>query len=484
MNNPAYFQSAPEIALSIRRETSSIVEIVEAHLERTEARNGRTNAFVEVYADDALDAAREADRAVRSGDEIGPLHGVPLAVKDNYAVDNKRFTNGSVPLSDNIADHDDLTVKQLREAGAIVIGKTNTPEFATKGVTDNDLFGPTGTPFDRARMAGGSSGGSAAAVGDGMAPLGLGTDGGGSLRIPASACGVFGMKPSFGRVPIPLRPDGFAHLTPMRGRGPLTRTVEGGAMLLDVLAGSHPSDPLTLETSETDYVAATRQPISNLTIGYTVDLDGAFPIDERVREVFYEAVDTFKSTPAEFVEVQPTLPRSRKEMYDCWKTGFTVVLAEVLANLKQDGMDLLGDHREELDTHNVADAEAAMELSAVEYRRTNVIRTEVYEAFQSLFAEYDLLLLPTIAVPPFEHGQWGPETIEGESIDPILEWALTWLFNLTGHPAASVPAGFTNGGLPVGMQIVGPRFADERVFAASASFERINPWHDAYDELY
>jgi len=180
-----------------------------------------------------------------------------------------------------------------------------------------------------------------------------------------------------------------------------------------------------------------------LTIGYTVDLCGTFPIDERVREAFHGAVDTFKSTPAEFVEVQPTLPRSRKEMYDCWKTGFTVVLAEVLANLKQDGTDLLGDHREQLDAHNVADAEAAMELSAVEYRRTNVIRTEIYEAFQSLFAEYDLLLLPTIAVPPFEHGQWGPETIEGEPIDPILEWTLTWLFNLTGHPAASVPAGFT-----------------------------------------
>jgi len=484
MTDPVYFQSVPELALAVRRGSQSVVDIVEAHLDRIEARNEHTNAFVDVYAEDALESAREADSAVANGGEIGPLHGVPLAVKDNYAVAGKRFTNGSVPLADNVADHDDLTVRQLRDSGAIILGKTNTPEFATKGVTDNDLFGPTGTPFDHTRMAGGSSGGSAAAVGDGMAPLGLGTDGGGSLRIPASACGVFGMKPSFGRVPIPLRPDGFAHLTPMRGRGPLTRTVEGGAMLLDVLAGPHPSDPLTLETDETDYIAATRQSISDLTIGYSADLGGVFPLDERVREAFYGGVDAFKSTAAEFVEINPELPHSRKTMYDCWKTGFSVVLAEGLENLKQDRIDLLGDHRTELDEHNVADAEAAIELGAVEYRRTNVIRTEVYEAFQSLFAEYDLLLLPTIAVPPFEHGKWGPETVEGESVDPILEWALTWLFNLTGHPAASVPAGFTDEGLPIGMQIVGPRFADKRVLAASGAFERVQPWHDAYDKLH
>ncbi|MFC7249283.1 amidase [Halomicroarcula sp. GCM10025324] len=483
MTDPLCFRSVPELALEMRRDTVSAVDVVEAHLERIEDRDERTNAFVEVFERDALAAAREADRARREGEELGPLHGLPVAVKDNYAVGGKRFTNGCVPLSENVAEEDDLTVRQLREAGAVVIGKTNTPEFATKGVTDNDLFGATGTPFDRTRMAGGSSGGSAAAAGDGMAPIGLGTDGGGSLRIPASACGVFGMKPSFGRVPIPLRPDGFAHHTPMRGRGALTRTVEGAAMVLDVLSGYHPSDPFTVETGESDFVAATRRPISDMTIAYSVDLGGTFPVDERVRRRFHEAVDAFKSGPAEFVEVDPELPRSRTEMYRCWKTGFSVVLAEALEHMKQDGTDLLGEHREALDAQNVADAEAAMELGAVEYRRTDVVRTEVFEAFQSLFAEYDLLLLPTIAVPPFEHGKWGPEEVEGESVDPVLEWALTWLFNLTGHPAASVPAGVTRGGLPVGMQIVGPRFADQRVLAASGAFERIKPWHDTYDEL-
>ncbi|MFC6864359.1 amidase [Halomicroarcula sp. GCM10025817] len=484
MTNAICFQSVPELAVQVRRGTVSAVDVVEAHLGRIEARNERTNAFVKVYGEDALAAARKADNARRKGEELGQLHGLPVAVKDNYAVAGKPFTNGSVPLSGNVAEEDDLTVRQLREAGAIVIGKTNTPEFATKGVTDNDLFGATGTPFDPTRTAGGSSGGSAAAAGDGLAPIGLGTDGGGSLRIPASACGVFGMKPSFGRVPIPLRPDGFTHHTPMRGRGALTRTVEGAATVLDVLSGSHPSDPFAVETGETDFVAATRRPISDLTIAYSVDLGGTFPVDERVRRRFHKAVDAFKSGPATFVEVEPEMPRSRKAMYHCWKTGFSVVLAEALENMREDGTDLLGDHRKELDDHNVADAEAAKELGAVEYRRSDVVRTEVFEAFQSLFAEYDLLLLPTMAVPPFEHGKWGPEEIEGEPVDPILEWTLTWLFNLTGHPAASVPAGVTREGLPVGMQVVGPRFADERVLAASGAFERIEPWYDAYDERH
>jgi Asp-tRNA(Asn)/Glu-tRNA(Gln) amidotransferase A subunit family amidase len=482
MTDGVCFLPAPELTVAIRRGSLSAVEVVEAHLRRIEQRNEQVNAFVDVYAEDALEAAREADRALERGEELGALHGVPVAVKDNYAVAGERFTNGSVPLANTVAEEDDLTVRHLREAGALVIGKTNTPEFATKGVTDNDLFGPTGTPFEPTRTAGGSSGGSAAAAAAGMAPFGLGTDGGGSLRIPASACGVFGMKPSFGRVPIALRPDGFGHHTPMRGRGALTRTVEGGAMLLEALCGPHPADPFSLEARDSDFRAATRRSIADLTVGYTVDLGGTFPIDDRVRRVFRDAVDAFRATPATFEEVDPTLPRSRAEMYDCWQTGFSVTLAAALENLKRAGTDLLGEHRDDLDKHNVAAAERAMELSAVEYRRTNVVRTDVYEAFQSLFAEYDLLVLPTLAVPPFEHGTWGPSEIEGEQIDPILEWALTWPFNLTGHPASSVPAGFTDAGLPVGMQIVGPRFADGLVLAASGSFERVRPWHDAYEE--
>jgi len=483
MTRPVFRLPAPELALRIRRGDLSPVEVVDAHLDRIAARDDAINAFVDVYEADARSAAREAERAVERGDELGPLHGLPLAVKDNYAVGGKRFTNGSVPLADNVAAADDPTVARLKDAGAIVIGKTNTPEFATKAVTDNDLFGPTGTPFDPERMAGGSSGGSAAAAAAGMVPLALGTDGGGSLRIPASACGVFGIKPSFGRVPVPLRPDGFSHHTPMRGRGPQTRTVEGGAMLLDVLSGPNPADPFSLEASDVDLVAATRQSVANLTVGYTADLDGTFPIDDRVRGVFRDAVAAVDDTPATVTAASPVLPSPRDELYACWEAGFAVILAEVLETLKRDGRDLLGDHRDELDPTNVELAERGMEMSAVEYRRWDVVRTELFDAVQSFFETYDALLVPTIAVPPFEHGAWAPDTVDGEPVDSTLGWTLTWLFNLTGHPAASVPAGFTDEGLPVGMQIVGPRFADDRVLALSGAFERVRPWHDAYDRL-
>lgn len=481
--SPLHANSVPELAFEIRRGSLSSVAVVDHYIARIRDLDDRINAFVEVYADDARVAAEEADRAVDRGDALGPLHGLPVAVKDNYAVGGKRFTNGSVALADNVAESDDLTVTQLKEAGAIVIGKTNTPEFATKAVTDNKLFGPTGTPFDPDRTAGGSSGGSAAAAAAGLSPLALGTDGGGSLRIPASACGVFGMKPSFGRVPIPLRPDGFSHHTPMRGRGPQTRTVAGGAMMLSVLAGPHPSDPFSLPDAETDLVDATRRPLTDVHIGYTPDLDGAFPIDRAVRDTFGDAVDALRSTEATLTEASPQLPRHRHELYDCWAAGFAVILAEVCENMRRSGTELLGEHRDELEPSNVALAERGLSMSAVEYRRQDVVRTELFEAVQSFFDQYDALLLPTVAVPPFEHGQWKPDTVAGEPIEHDLGWTLTWLFNLTGHPAASVPAGFTDDGLPVGMQIVGPRFADDLVLAISGAFERVRPWYDAYDRL-
>lgn len=476
------YTPAVDLARQIRRGDRSPIEVVDAFIERIHQRNDTINAYTELFENEAREHARAAEQAVTDGEELGPLHGVPIAVKDNIALGGKRFTHGSVPLAENVADEDDLVVTRLKEAGVIVLGKTNLPEFATKGVTDNRLFGATGNPFDPDRMSGGSSGGSAAAAADGMAALALATDGGGSARIPASACGVYGMKPSFGRIPVPLRPDGFVHHTPMRARGPQARTVEDAAVMIDVMAGPHPSDPFTLPDTGVDYVAATRQSIADLEIAYSTDL-GAFPIDERVRTVFEDAVDDLHRTGATLTDASPAFEHSRAEMLESWATGFHAVLAETMANLKDEGLDLLGDHRDELEPSNVEAAEIGLALSAVEYRQADIVRTAVFETIQDLFDECDLLATPTLAVPPFEHGIWGPEEVAGEEIDPTFGWCLTWLFNLTGHPAASVPAGFTDDGLPVGMQLVGPRFADETVLAASGAFERIAPWHDAYDTL-
>jgi len=483
MSRNLCYRSAAQLARQIRLGEVSPVDVVDAHFERIHEYNGEINAYIDLYEEDAREQAKEAEKAVRNSENLGPLHGVPLSVKDNIAVAGKRYTNGVVPFEDNVADEDDATVERLKDAGAIIIGKTNLPEFATKAVTDNELFGPTGNPFDSGKMTGGSSGGAAAATAAGLATLSLGTDGGGSARIPASACGVFGMKPTFGRLPTVLRPDGLAHYNPMRSKGPLTRTVEDGALVLDVLSGYHPDDPFSLPDDDADYVEATREPIDDLDIAYSVDM-GVFPIDERVRSIFDDAIDTLAKSGATLTEAAPDFGHSREKMLGSWEVGFFLVLAEALELIKEnEGLDLLEDHRDELEANNVEAAETGLAMSAVDYRKNDVIRTDVFEAVQSLFEEYDLLVTPTLAVPPFEHGIWGPDTVDGEQVNEVIGWCLTWLFNMTGHPAASVPAGFTDDGLPVGLQIIGPRFEDATVLSACGTYERLEPWHDEYDRV-
>lgn len=479
MNPSLHYKPAVGLARDIRTGDVSPVDVVDHFFNRIDQLDDEINAYVDLYPEEARKKAREAEHAVEAGEQLGPLHGVPIAIKDNIPIEGKRFTNGSVPLSDNVADKDDITVRLLKDAGAIIIGKTNTPEFATKAVTDNKLFGPTGTPFDPSKTAGGSSGGSAAASAAGMAALTLGTDGGGSARIPASACGTFGMKPTFGRLPTVLRPNGFGHHHPMRSKGPQTRTVADGALILDILKGYAPGDPFTLPDEDVSYLEATQRSIHGLDIAYTSDL-GTWPIDSRVRTIFDSAVGDLKSTGATLDDVEINFEYTRSKMLESWKSGFYVVLAETLKLMEENGMDPFGEQREEFEPTNIEAAEIGREMSAVEYRRHNIVRTQAFEAIQEVFDDHDLLVTPTLAVPPFEHGKWGPSEINGEEIDHIIGWCLTWLFNLTGHPASSVPAGFTDDGLPVGMQIIGPRFADATVIAASAEYERVAPWQDEY----
>jgi len=480
MSRDPCFIPASELSRRIRRGEMSVESVVRAHLNNIHQRNEDVKAYIDIFEDAALEAAHEADLAVERGSELGPLHGVPLAVKDNFPVSGQAYTMGSAALAGNIASTNSPAVQQLKEAGAIVIGKTNLPEFGSKGITDNDLFGPTATPFDTDRTAGGSSGGSAVAAAAGMATLGLGTDGGGSLRIPASACGVFGMKPTFGRAAFSNRPYGFGNHTPMISPGPQTRTVEGGAMLLEAIRGVHKTDPYSVGERDTNLVAASQQSIAELDVGYTVDLGGLFPIDDRVKSVFFEAIETFKSSPASFEQASPTFSQNRTEMYECWEVGFQVRIAEAVKEICENKAEPRSEVLPLFDEMNVDAFQRIEKMNVLEYRELDKMRAEIFEAIQSYFEDFDLLVLPTLTVPPFKHGDSTPQPVNGEPMTSTLEWALTWVFNLTGHPVASVPAGFTNGGLPVGMQIVGPRFGDERVLAASETFERMQPWHGSY----
>lgn len=478
--------SAAELARRVRAGDLSPVDVVDAHLARIDDLDDGINAYVTVLADEARDRAREIERAIERGEDPGPLAGVPIAVKDLEDVAGVATTHGSKPLADDVPEESAPFVERLRDAGGIVLGKTNTPEFGHKGTTDNLVAGATGTPFDPSRNAGGSSGGSAAAVAAGMAPIAQGSDGGGSVRIPSAWSGVFGLKATYRRIARPSQPDAFSH-TPFSQLGPHARTVEDAALMMDVLAGPGPGDPMVAPDDGTDYLGALDRDVSDLRVAYCPDL-GVFPLDERVSAMVDDAVRAFEECGATVERVERVFENSHTELYESWVRMFEVKFGALSENLKEShGIDYLGEDRADT-TPTFADAiETGMATSAVEYKRGDNVRTSAFLDVQDVLADYDLLVSATLAVPPVENrddgGTVGPSEIDGEPVDPLVGWCLTYPFNMTGHPAASVPAGLDEDGLPVGLQLVGRRFEDETVLAASAAFERERPWIDTYDEI-
>lgn len=474
---------ATELAELVRRRELSPVAIVDAHLARIEEIGARTNAFVTVTAEAARAAARRAERAVLDGEPLGPLHGVPVAIKDMVPTAGVRTTLGSRPFADWVPDADGREVRVLVGAGAIVLGKTNTPEFAARGTTDNLIFGPTSTPFAPGYNAGGSSGGAAAAVADGLAPLAQASDGGGSIRIPASCCGVYGIKATYGRVPSGSRPNAWFTHTPNLQSGPVARTVRDAALMLGVMATPDARDPLALPAWGEDPVAACDLPIEGLRIGYSPDL-GDFPVDPEVAAICREAVDAFRQAGATVVDVEVDLRHPHEELAQLWRRQVGVLYAIDAALFARAGIDLLGEHRAELSAELVELMELGNRQTAVEHRLDDVVRTDVLDGIDAAFEQVDLLVCPTLTAPPPPNADdgntLGPREVAGRPVDPEIGWCMTYPFNFSGHPAASIPAGRTAAGLPVGLQIVGRRFADADVLAASAAYERVRPWQDTF----
>jgi len=479
MSNHIHETSVTELQEEIRRGSLSPVELVDTYLERIAERNDELNAYITVIEDDARERAREAEKKAKSGAFDGPLHGIPVAIKDLLGHKRGvRHTYGAKPFADNVSDHTATFVKRLEENGGIVLGKTNTPEFGYKGTTDNAIVGATGTPFDVAKTAGGSSGGSAAAVAAELAPFAQGSDVGGSVRIPAACCGVYGFLPTYGRVPYAHRPDGFISHTPFLGIGPLTRSVEDASLMLDVIDGFHPRDPLGAPDTGTNYRAATSRSIDDFDIAYSPDLE-VFPVESDVERTVRSAAESLEDADATVTEVDLGLDLSRDDLVDFHVTVMGPYYAELAHNYRQEyGIDLL-DRSDEIPDPVVDMIEAGNEISATDYRLADVVRTTFFDAIQDCFEEYDLLVTPTLGTTPFDKTLFGPGQVDGEEIDPFLGWFLTFPINMIGSPAASIPAGFVDG-LPVGMQVVGQRFADEDVIAASSAFERLRPWQDEY----
>ena len=477
------WSSAAELALRIRRRELSPVELMTSTIERIERRNPSLNAFVHLDFEQAMERARAAEAAVGSGAALGLLHGVPTAMKDlfDFKPGWPSTFGGIRALRDMVIDAYCTYAERMEAAGAILVGKTNAPVMGLRGIADNYLFGPTHNPFDLSRNPGGSSGGSAAAVADGLVSIAEGTDGGGSIRIPAAWCNVYGYKSSFGRVPWTGRPNAFAGLTPFIFEGTLTRTVEDAALGLQVLAGPDSRDPFSLLDTP-DFRAALSRPVKGWRVAYSPNFD-VYPVESSVAGAVAEAVRAFVEAGATVEETKVGIKRSQRELSDTWNRLIMPLNISGLEGLKAAGIDLMRDHPEDLPPEYRRWIEIGYGLSVMDVWNDQIIRTEIYDAIESVLQKYDLLVTPTLACLPVKNATdgntLGPSQINGEEVDPLIGWCLTYLTNFSGHPSASIPAGLVDG-LPVGMQIIGRRGADVDVLAASAAFERVRPWTDAY----
>jgi aspartyl-tRNA(Asn)/glutamyl-tRNA(Gln) amidotransferase subunit A len=447
----------------------SPVEAVNAVLDRIEQLNPKVNAYCTVVADSAREEARQAEARVLRKEELGPLHGVPVSIKDLVFTRGIRTTGGSRLYEDFIPEQDSIVVERLKKAGAIVIGKTNTPEFGWVAVTDNDIFGPTRNPWNLECTPGGSSGGAACAVALSMGPLAIGSDGGGSIRIPSSLCGVFGIKPSYGRVPAA---PGFPGLWEgLSVAGPITRTVRDAALAMEIIAGRDDRDHFSLPDTHLSYLPLLDSDLKGLRIAWSPDL-GYATVDEQVLKVTEAAMKTFAGLGC---VVETATPDT-----DSPQDSFA---AQVAASVAAFPGSELEKSRDRITPDFARFIERNLNMMATDYLKARVRNIEYSSRIQAFFAEYDLLLTPTVAVPAFEIGIPGPREIAGTRVAPLGWMPFTYPFNITGQPAASVPCGWTDNGLPVGLQIVGRRFDEGTVLKAAAAFERAAPWADRYPPL-
>lgn len=459
MNTDFAYQTALDLSRAIAARQVSPVELMQSCLARVEQIDPKLNCFASYTPELAMDAARRAEQALMSGQPLGPLHGLPISIKDLIAVKDLRFTFGSRAMADNVAGADAPSVERIRAAGACIIGKSTTSEFGCKAVGDSPLTGITRNPWNTSTTPGGSSAGAAASVAAGLTPFALGTDGGGSIRIPASLCGLFGIKAQFGRVPVyPVSATPtLAHV------GPLARTVRDAALLLSVISGQDDRDPFSVAAPVPDYLGACERPVKGMRIAWSRTLGYARP-DPEVADIAQRAALRFGEMGCEVVEVEQVMAQ---DPVDLWTSEF---YAGVGVRLKKQ----LNEQRDLLDPA-VADilGQALSQTSEAYYTRV-FQRYELRETMRKFFERFDLLLTPALPCAAFDVGLNTPPQLPDRN---IVSWVYyTYPFNLTGQPAASVPAGFTRAGLPVGLQMVARMHHEIDIFRAAAALEACQPW--------
>ena len=464
------------LARAVAAKELSPVEAVEAVLERLDRLDPTLHMFTTVVADRARDAAKRIEADLAAGREVGPLAGVPTGVKDLICTKGIRTASGSYAYADFVPDEDDVVVERIKAAGAVVLGKTQVPEFGYSGTGQTPLAEPTRNPWNLERTSGGSSAGSGAAVATGVGPFSLGSDGGGSVRIPASFCGLYGIKPTMGVVPLypgtkDHRYPGVSSWESLEHIGPLTRTVADAALVLSVIAGYDDRDRLSVRSDDVDWLRAVDGDLRGVRVAYSPDL-GYAAVDPAVRTIIDQAVTVFERDLGCIVErADPG-----------WEDPYEALLPLIVCESDLAGMRRLADELGERMSPHLVDV-LRLDWTAEQLTSAVVRRKAVYNAAWRFFRSYDLLLTPTLAVAPFEHGLQGPATIDGREVDAFYWLSFTFPFNFTGQPAATVPAGFTQDGLPIGLQIVGRRLEDALVLRASAAYEAAVPWRDRWPAI-
>jgi aspartyl-tRNA(Asn)/glutamyl-tRNA(Gln) amidotransferase subunit A len=461
--------NAPELSGHFHGKTLSPVEVTKTLLNRIASLDGNVNAFCLIDAEATLAQAKASEARYMKGESLSALDGVPVAIKDLLWTRGWPTLRGSRAINPGQPWNEDApAVARLREAGAVLLGKTTTPEYGWKGVTDSPLTGVTRNPWDLTKTPGGSSGGSAAALAARLVPLALGTDGGGSIRIPASFSGVCGLKPTYGRVAVyPLSPFGtLAHV------GPMSRDVAGSTMLLDVIAGPDTRDPHQLPPHPDGFVAELHQGVRGKRIAFSPTMGFAKNIDSEVAALSSAAAKRFESLGAIVEQVDPPLFDSGDPKADfrvLWWAGAAYLFGEAAEEKKA-----------LFDPGFRAMVEEGAAISLRRFQQATMARLAYASAMRQFMQKFDFLVTPAVAVPAFAAGEISPWPDDGFA---WLSWTpFTLPFNLTQQPAASVPCGLTRAGLPVGLQIAGKMFDDAGVLAAALAYERTDPHLDQAPE--
>lgn len=452
------FLEAAELSRRIRAKELSAAEVMEAHLRRIEATNPRVNAIVTFLPERAMEDARAADEKLARGEETGPLHGLPVAHKDLAPTKGIRTTFGSKVFEDFVPEQDALIVERLKRAGAITLGKTNTPEFGAGSQTFNEVFGETKNPYDTSKTCGGSSGGAAAALACGMVPVADGSDMGGSLRNPASFCNVVGLRPSPGRVPSWPTPNVYSTLSV---EGPMARTVRDCALVLGAISGPDPRSPISIPEPGEKFLAPLERDFSGVRVAWSRDL-GGLPVDPRVTDTIEVQRHVFEEIGCDLCEAEPDFTDA-DEVFKALRAW----------HYESAFGGLLDEHRDEMKDTVVWNIEEGRKLTGPQLGAAERKRAALYHRVREFMQDYEFLVLPVSQVPPFDvERRWVTE-INGVEMETYIDWMKSCYFvTVTGLPAVSVTCGFTPEGLPVGVQIVGRWQDDLGVLQLARAFEQ------------